>query len=569
MARDQGALLTRGAARRVVLGWRGFAFAAGGLGPPCFFYRLLYQLPYVSTIRNPIKFMHPFHIAWVILAAYGLEAMWRRYLQTAARRTETLPPRLQRWWLRVSGFEKKWAAALLALAGASFVALFIFNAWKPRLIEYLEQNGFDANRAVQIAGFSVAEALWFAVWFLVSARVVIGVISGAWSGPQARRAWIYLGVVIILDLARSDTPWIHYFNYKQEYAENSVVDYLKDKPYEHRVTGRLSPKGLGSGIGNPIATLYDYWQQNEFPYHSIQTFDFAQWSRVPLLDATYMKRFSLKGDDLNHCDLWPAERLWELTNTRYILHFASLEPMLNNQADAHHGFRIKTRLKVGAKPGLSFIEDAGDLTAVPDGNGAYALIEFINALPRAKLYSYWQSPTNDDATLEILASHEFDPEQTVLVAQDTPVRQPPGDAKLDSGAVSITDYQPKHVKLQANAITPAVLLLNDRIAPAWRVWVDQKPAPLLRCNYLMRGVFLTPGEHTVEFRFQPPLTTLYLSLCGWGAGILTAGYLIYSRAPAPTPAPAPVPPSTPNPPEKASPARQPEIAVRAKQKRKR
>jgi hypothetical protein len=155
--------------------------------------------------------------------------------------------------------------------------------------------------------------------------------------------------------------------------------------------------------------------------------------------------------------------------------------------------------------------------------------------------------------LDTLLSHEFDPTQTVLVAQDTPVGQPPGDPKLDAGAVSITDYHPKHVTLQANAITPAVLLLNDRIAPAWKVWVDQKPAPLLRCNYLMRGVFLTPGGHTVEFRYQPPLLTLYLSFCAWGVGILTAGYLVYSRATIPMPAPAPVPPP------------QPEMAMRAKQ----
>ena len=88
---------------------------------------------------------------------------------------------------------------------------------------------------MQIAGFSIAEARWFAVWLLVSAGVVVGIISGAWSGPQARLAWIFLGVIIIFDLARSDTPWIHYFNYKEEYAGNSVVDFLKDKPYEHRV----------------------------------------------------------------------------------------------------------------------------------------------------------------------------------------------------------------------------------------------------------------------------------------------------------------------------------------------
>ena len=39
-----------------------------------------------------------------------------------------------------------------------------------------------------------------------------------------------------------------------------------DKPYEHRVIGRLSPKGLGSGPWLAhMGRLYDYWQQNDFP----------------------------------------------------------------------------------------------------------------------------------------------------------------------------------------------------------------------------------------------------------------------------------------------------------------
>jgi len=568
--RGANAPYTRGE-RRAVWFWGGAAFVSllAAWGRYAFFYRLLYQLPYVSTIRNPIKFMHPFHIAWLILAVYGLEALWRSYLRTAAQRTAILPLHLQKWWSKAIGFEKKWAVASLALVGATLVALFIFSAWKPHLIEHLVQAGFDANRAIPIAGFSIAEAGWFAVWLLISTGVIVGIISGAWNGPQARWAWIYLGAIIILDLTRADTPWIHYFNYKKEYAMNSIVDLFQDKPYEHRVVGRLSPKGLGSGINSSLGQLYDYWQQNDFPYHNIQALDFAQWPRTPMLDASYLKKFALHGNDVAHCDLWPAVRLWELTNTRYILSFAVLAPMLNKQVDPQHFLDIKTCLKVAPKPDLTFLEDAGDTTAVPVDHSEFALMEYPKTLPRAKLYSHWQSPTNDDSTLDTLASHEFDPKQTVLVAQNTPVGQPAGDPKLDPGTVSITDYQPKHVTLQANALTPAVLLLNDRIAPEWKVWVDQKPAPLLRCNYLMRGVFLTPGGHKVEFRFQPSLTPLYVSLCAWGIGILTAGYVVYSRASIPSPTPAPVPPANPNPPQKASLAPQPEIPNRTKQKRRR
>jgi uncharacterized membrane protein YfhO len=72
-----------------------------------------------------------------------------------------------------------------------------------------------------------------------------------------------------------------------------------------------------------------------------------------------------------------------------------------------------------------------------------------------------------------------------------------------------------------------VLLLNDRFDPHWSVLVDGKPAELLRCNFIMRGVYLTPGEHTVEFRFTLPKGPLYVSLTAIGVGIFLLGFLIF------------------------------------------
>ena len=40
---------------------------------------------------------------------------------------------------------------------------------------------------------------------------------------------------------------------------------------------------------------------------------------------------------------------------------------------------------------------------------------------------------------------------------------------------------------------------------------------------------MTQGEHAIEFRFQPPLTTFYISLCGLLAAILIAGFVTLSN----------------------------------------
>jgi hypothetical protein len=81
----------------------------------------------------------------------------------------------------------------------------------------------------------------------------------------------------------------------------------------------------------------------------------------------------------------------------------------------------------------------------------------------------------------------------------------------------------------AKATIPSVLLLNDRFDPHWRVLVDGKPAELLRCNFIMRGVYLTPGQHTVEFRFSLYSKLLYVTLLAIFVAFVLAAYLFFIK----------------------------------------
>jgi hypothetical protein len=228
-------------------------------------------------------------------------------------------------------------------------------------------------------------------------------------------------------------------------------------------------------------------------------------------------------------------RRWQLTNTRYLLGAAGFLDVLNQQIDpVQRRFRIAEKFIIGPKPGIPQPTGLDDLTAViipegqkpPENVPVYAIFDFTGALPRAKLYGNWQVSTNDQATLTDLASAEFDPAQTVLVAEPLPAPGPGSATNRNAGTVGFSSYAPKRIVLEAKAEGPAVLLLNDRYDPNWKVSVDGKPGNLLRCNYLMRGVFLQPGTHTVEFRFEPPVDTLYVSLAAVVAGVLLLGVLV-------------------------------------------
>jgi len=97
--------------------------------------------------------------------------------------------------------------------------------------------------------------------------------------------------------------------------------------------------------------------------------------------------------------------------------------------------------------------------------------------------------------------------------------------------VDFTSYAPKQIVLQAKAAAPSVLLLNDKFVPGWKATVDGKPAALLRCNYIMRGVQVPPGEHQIEFRFPPSFTALSISVSGIAVGVGLHLFLGFSPKP--------------------------------------
>jgi hypothetical protein len=257
-------------------------------------------------------------------------------------------------------------------------------------------------------------------------------------------------------------------------------------------------------------------------------------------------------------DAYPAEvgrrpqlaefgRLWQLTNTRYVLGMRGFLDVINQQIDpTNQSFTVKAAFDFVSRDPGSASGGAESITTLMKPDGAFAIFEFGAALPRAKLYNRWRTMTNEASLLGELSSPAFDPSKTLLVANGPAVENSGAAPAAAAGSVTITRYEPKYVALKAEPSSPSVLLLNDKFDPAWKVSVDGKPEPLLRCNFIMRGVFLPPGSHNVEFRFDPPHGMLYVSVAAIATGIALCGFLSVrsrqgtTKEPQRSPAPAKV-----------------------------
>ncbi|MDB6023547.1 MAG: hypothetical protein JWQ04_3404 [Pedosphaera sp.] len=486
-----------------------------GFGRHAPFYRLIYSLPYFSTIRNPVKFFAVVNFALVVLFAYGVDGLWRTYLEPVRAGSPRRSPAAMR-------FDKFWMQGCLAALGLGLVGWLIYSNYYESLRIYLESVQFNPARAQDTAAFSIRQVGWFVLFLMLAAGVMGLMITGHFAGARARWGAVVLGAILVLDLGRADLPWIISWNYQEKYASNPVIEMLRQKPYEHRVAILPMRGPAARGI---LDDLYTYeWAQQHFQYYDIQSLDVVQLPRLPEDLAEFRKATLFDGT------MKTADRLvrrWELTNTRYLLGTTEFFAPLNDQVDPRHEhrFQILTRFDLVPESGVPRPQLA-DFKAVPSPNGEFALFEFTGALPRAKLFSSWQINTNTQATLDQMMSPAFDPARTVLVSGGLPAAAASSSTNENAGTVDFVSYASKDVVLNAQAAKPSVLLLNDRLDPNWKVWVDGNSAPILRCNYLMRGVYLEPGTHKVEFRFQPPVGALYVSLAAIGISLLVGGVLV-------------------------------------------
>ncbi len=485
------------------------------------FYHFIYILPYFSTIRNPVKFMAIFYLGMVIIFAYGIDGLSRRYMpaQAPANKSASWLTQFKNWRTTIRGFDRNWSLFCVGAFVVSVLAWLVYFSQKGALIRYLQKVGFDGDTGKDIATFSIGQGAWFLLFFAAAIVLVILVLAGVFAGQRAKVGGYLLVAFLLADMGRADLPWIIHWNYKQKYASNSIIDILRDKPYEHRVADLPPSNSL-------FEELYRIeWMQHHFPYYNIQCLDIIQQPRMSADLMAYDMALAPTTPDAAYL----LARHWQLTNTRYLLGPVGYLDSLNDQLDpTQRRFRIVQRFGVQPKPGIERPTELEQLTAVPDENGDYALFEFTGALPRVKLYSTWEVNTNDEATLKTLTSANFDPQKTVLVSNPLPAGVPADSSGDNSGTVDFTSYSPKDIVFSAQATVPSILLLNDRFDPNWSVTVDGKPAPLLRCNYIMRGVYLMPGSHTVEFQFSFPHKPLYVTLTAMGTGILLCGFLYFS-----------------------------------------
>jgi len=453
-------------------------------------YRLLYSLPVVSSIRNPNKFLQVMQIALAVLAAFGVEALAGVLKKDFV---DALSKRARRVCLIViASF-----AGLLALylLGSMFSTAQLVEAFTKKGMEEFAELIVQNRVGATIHGF-----LMVAVFGLFFAGALYASRPGA-----VRAMWIAAWVLVALVAVDAKVLSRHYIKTMNlaQIRDNPVMKVLRSES-EHERTA-LPSQG----------TFYNRWLTYDIPYHGIRS---VNVTAAPRMQSDYKNFIGALGRIP-----W---RYWQLSGVRLLLGPAQIW----GQVEGNPATKGKTRIAYAFN-----VEPTADgmnvkvLESTDQVPGSHCVLKIREGGQRFRVVDDWEV-MDKDAALARIAEPEFKPlEQVVLsdVDQDFP---PPQAADAGTpGRVSVESVKPGYIRAKVSATRPSILRIADRYDPHWKALVGGKEVPVMVCDYLFQGIYLSPGLHRVDLRYDPPRGTLWVQFFGSALCVLAIFLLVIGR----------------------------------------
>jgi len=109
-----------------------------------------------------------------------------------------------------------------------------------------------------------------------------------------------------------------------------------------------------------------------------------------------------------------------------------------------------------------------------------------------------------DAGAEMNALGNFNPKDTAIV-QDTFKSSIPFEPVADSTAtISLVKNDNDVVTYSFNAAANQFAVFSEVYYKAgWKAYIDEKEAPIVKVNYVLRGLAVPAGKHDIKFEFKP------------------------------------------------------------------
>jgi hypothetical protein len=106
------------------------------------------------------------------------------------------------------------------------------------------------------------------------------------------------------------------------------------------------------------------------------------------------------------------------------------------------------------------------------------------------------------AQLKVL--NEFKPREEVIMLEDQ-VKLLKKRTFSGDGTIEMKSYAPNKLVYSSKSSTDQFAVFSEiYYANGWKAFIDGKEVPIVKCNYLLRGIEIPAGSHNIEMKFDIP-----------------------------------------------------------------
>jgi len=399
----------------------------------------LRTLPGFSSSIN-LRLISVAGVCLVVLAAMGLDRL-------LALRGSVLP----RWWGYITG--------VFAFAGVPFLLLGL-SVWT-----------FKSDPAEP---YVRSWKMWAFALFCLGVALVLARLLG-WIKPRTS-AILAIGI-LLADMVSANFNFNPTATFETFYPTNKITDFLASR-----------------GPTERVAVIGPYAGANMLLPYKIA--DFRSY------DATHDNRY------VRYAGLM-SPGTFKARDPGYPTHLFLVEPSAVLQA------------AVGIKWLVAPVnEDPTAWQPEPESGSVYNLTlvshdfwvwENMYARPYAYLASRIQVAPDEETEYRRMKALTMDRIDQVHI-EDSAGAFPEGVETLDTGApindreagsVKLESHVPGEIVVSVDAERNRLLVVNEGLVDGWRAYLDGSPVRLFRANYLVQGVVVPPGPHTVRLAYEP------------------------------------------------------------------
>jgi len=145
----------------------------------------------------------------------------------------------------------------------------------------------------------------------------------------------------------------------------------------------------------------------------------------------------------------------------------------------------------------------GTTVAYRDQNTQSLVLENPDAVPRGFFVGRTEVIEDPEKQWARLRDASFNPRETALLSEPLDAPVTPIDSN-STAEVTLESYEPPEIRWTVETDAPRLFVASEVYYPAgWTAHLDGEEVPIRPVDYLLRGVHVPEGEHTLVMRFEP------------------------------------------------------------------